>query len=268
MPLQLEASFNRHRAGAPSPTCLPLAATRSSWASSKASRTLRGVTPAGMILPRPVSGMLRRDRELDQADHLSCSLRQSSSLRRSAISSAMAGVFALAIGLPSAVTNFSPSTSTGKSSGLRGLSFGMSPSRVKRKSRPGITPSGFSRNCQSARFRCWNDNVDPREKFLPQQGILSRYGPFSSAGRVVERSGAAAYSSNGLLTEATRGYCWRGQQAASSKRQISPPGTFRYQRLMIHFAPTTISQTAAVATANTMTAASKAIESRTPSSSR
>src|SRR5450755_1291136 len=103
--------------------------------------------------------------ELDQADHLSCSLRQSSSLRRSAVSSAIAGVFALAIGLPSAVTNSSPSTSTGKSSGLRGLSFGMSPSHVKRKSREGITPSGFSSNCQSGRFRCWNDNIDLKERF-------------------------------------------------------------------------------------------------------
>ena len=74
------------------------------------------------------------------------------------------------------ITNSSPSTSTGKSSGLRGLSFGMSPSHVKRKSRPGITPSGFSSNCQSARFRCWNDNIDLKEKFLPLQGILSRYG--------------------------------------------------------------------------------------------
>ncbi len=50
--------------------------------------------------------------------------------------------------------------------------------------------------------------------------------------------------------------------------KISLPGTVRYQRSMIHFPPTTICQTAAVATVSTMTAASKAIESRTPSSSR
>jgi hypothetical protein len=37
---------------------------------------------------------------------------------------------------------------------------------------------------------------------------------------------------------------------------------------MLHFAPTTICQAAAAATAKTMTPASKAIESRTPSSSR
>ena len=42
----------------------------------------------------------------------------------------------------------------------------------------------------------------------------------------------------------------------------------RYQRSMIHFTPTTISQIAIVATDSTITAASKAIESRTPSSSR
>jgi hypothetical protein len=36
---------------------------------------LRGGAPAGMILLRPTSGMLRRDHGLDQADHLSCSLR-------------------------------------------------------------------------------------------------------------------------------------------------------------------------------------------------
>jgi ABC-type antimicrobial peptide transport system permease subunit len=41
-----------------------------------------------------------------------------------------------------------------------------------------------------------------------------------------------------------------------------------YQRSTIHFAPTTISQTPAAATVVTMTAASEAIESRTPSSSR
>jgi hypothetical protein len=28
-----------------------------------------------------------------------------------------------------------------------------------------------------ARFRCWNDNIDPKEKFLAPAGILSRYGP-------------------------------------------------------------------------------------------
>lgn len=41
-----------------------------------------------------------------------------------------------------------------------------------------------------------------------------------------------------------------------------------YQRSAIHCAPTTISQTPIVATVITITAASKAIESRTPSSSR
>jgi hypothetical protein len=41
-----------------------------------------------------------------------------------------------------------------------------------------------------------------------------------------------------------------------------------YQRLMIHFAPANISQTATVATVSTMMVASKAIERRAPSSSR
>jgi hypothetical protein len=44
--------------------------------------------------------------------------------------------------------------------------------------------------------------------------------------------------------------------------------TISYQRLMIHFAPTNICQTAAVATVSTMMAATKAIERRAPSSSR
>src|ERR1700759_4250795 len=110
--------------------------------------------------------MLRRDHELDQADHLSCSLRQSSSLRRSAISSAMAGVFALAIGLPSAVTNSSPSTSTGKSSGLRGLSSGMSASNAKERA-VGHYAERLLEQLPVARFRCWNDNIDPKGRFLP-----------------------------------------------------------------------------------------------------
>jgi hypothetical protein len=41
-----------------------------------------------------------------------------------------------------------------------------------------------------------------------------------------------------------------------------------YQRLIIHFAPTTISQIATVATVSTTAAASNAIKSSTPSSSR
>ena len=41
-----------------------------------------------------------------------------------------------------------------------------------------------------------------------------------------------------------------------------------YQRPMIHFAPTTVCQTATNSTVRTMMAASRAIESRTPSSSR
>jgi hypothetical protein len=41
-----------------------------------------------------------------------------------------------------------------------------------------------------------------------------------------------------------------------------------YQRPEIHFAPRIVSQTAANSTASTMTLASRAIESRSPSSSR
>ena len=41
-----------------------------------------------------------------------------------------------------------------------------------------------------------------------------------------------------------------------------------YQRPKIHFAPRIVSQTAANSTASTMTLASRAIESRSPSSSR
>jgi hypothetical protein len=36
---------------------------------------------------------------------------------------------------------------------------------LKRKSRAGITPSGFSSNCPSGRFRCWNDNIDLKKRF-------------------------------------------------------------------------------------------------------
>jgi hypothetical protein len=57
-----------------------------------------------------------------------------------------------------------------------------------------------------ARFRCWNDNIDLEEKFLPQQGILSRYGPVALPAGVVARSRADAYGCgfNGLRKGATR----------------------------------------------------------------
>jgi hypothetical protein len=58
----------------------------------------------------------------DQADHLSCSRRASSSLRRSATSEATAGSVLSAIGVPSCFFIFLPSEFTGKSSGLSGLS--------------------------------------------------------------------------------------------------------------------------------------------------
>jgi hypothetical protein len=47
---------------------------------------------------------------------------------------------------------------------------------LKEKAARAITPSGFSSNCQSGRSRCWNDSIDPKERFHPLQGILSRYG--------------------------------------------------------------------------------------------
>jgi hypothetical protein len=47
---------------------------------------------------------------------------------------------------------------------------------LKEKAARAITPSGFSSNRQSGRFRCWNDNIDPKERFHPLQGILSSCG--------------------------------------------------------------------------------------------
>jgi hypothetical protein len=41
---------------------------------------------------------------------------------------------------------------------------------LKEKSRTGITPSGFSSNCQLGRFRCWNDNIDLKERFTSPRG--------------------------------------------------------------------------------------------------
>ena len=58
------------------------------------------------------------------------------------------------------------------------------------------------------------------------------------------------------------------QQRQYAQRKSADRLTISYQRLMIHFAPTSICQTAAVATVSTMMAASKAIERGAPSSSR
>jgi hypothetical protein len=44
---------------------------------------------------------------------------------------------------------------------------------LKEEAARAIAPSGFSSNRQSGRFRCWNDNIDPKERFHPLQGILS-----------------------------------------------------------------------------------------------
>jgi hypothetical protein len=49
-----------------------------------------------------------------------------------------------------------------------------------------------------------------------------------------------------------------------STQECPTASAISYQRLMIHFAPTNISQTAAVATVSTMMAASKAIEEKGP----
>jgi hypothetical protein len=140
---------------------------------------------------------------LDQADHLSWSLRQSSSLRRSAISSAIAGVFALAIGLTSAVTSCWPSTSTGKSSGGRGFIIRHITLPFKRKSRAGITPSGFSSNCQAGRFRCQNDNIRSKGKVpsrhyalvvvSPNCGASTRTSP-SPARRIADASNTTLHA--------------------------------------------------------------------------
>jgi hypothetical protein len=61
-------------------------------------------------------------------------------------------------------------------------------------------------DCQSTRFRCWNESIDLKEKSLPQQGILSHYRPVAlpvvwsiEAGLLL-----MVAASNGLLTEATR----------------------------------------------------------------
>lgn len=85
-------------------------------------------------------------------------------------------------------------------------------------------------------FHCWNDNIDPKEKFLLLQGILSCFGP------VAHRS------------------CGRAARFVTKDRslpEIDDP-----------FCADDHLQTAAAATAKTMTPASKAIESRAPSSSR
>jgi hypothetical protein len=52
--------------------------------------------------------------------------------------------------LPSAVTNSSPSTSTGKSAGLRGLSLGMSPSTLKEKAARALRRAAFRATASQA----------------------------------------------------------------------------------------------------------------------
>ena len=144
----------------------------------------------------------------------------------------------------------------------------MHPPTLK-KSRPGIIPSGLS-NRQLTRFRCWNDNIDLKEGFSRGK-VLSRYGPVAMSVVWSSEAAAAVYGcgfkqsfgrSNASIV------CRVNKLHRATPSQSSLPGTVRYQRSMIHFAPPTICQTAAVATTNTMTAASKAIESRIPSSSR
>jgi hypothetical protein len=76
---------------------------------------------------------------------------------------------------------------------LRGLSFGIAPSHVKGKSRPGITPSGFSSNCQSPGSVAGMTTSIRRKGFSRQQGYSFPLRSRSSAGRVVERSSADAF---------------------------------------------------------------------------
>jgi hypothetical protein len=87
-----------------------------------------------------------------------------------------------------------------------------------------------------------------KEKAARLQSILSRYGPLAPP--VVWSSEAAlmpVVAASKVSGQKRREYCCRGQQTASHG---SLPETGRYQRPMIHFAPTTVCQIAAVATAN------------------